>query len=43
MQMWDLPFNKGTIAFLVFGTTAIGVGLVVMSCTHQQKKHGFST
>jgi hypothetical protein len=38
----DLPFKSGKIGLMVVGAVVGGVGAVVGSCVHQNKKHGFS-
>lgn len=42
LQMWEeLPFNKTGVAIMVFGSLFAGVGAILFSCHHQQKKHGY--
>lgn len=38
---FEPPFNKGVIALGLTAVTVVGVGIPVMSCSFQNKKHGF--
>jgi hypothetical protein len=38
--MWDLPFNKSTVFGIIWGGSAVGVGLICFSISLAQWKAG---
>jgi hypothetical protein len=41
--LWErLPFKKGPVALMVWGSLIGGTGIIVWACSFQNKKHGFT-